>query len=206
MSTYPVTPRTRVRRHSERGSHDRGVVHAILDEAMVAHVGVVTNDGPRVIPMMYARDGDTLFLHGAPANHVLTRASGDVDVCVEVTLLDGLVLARSAFNHSMNYRTVIAYGRARAVSDDAEKRHALGVLVRRITPDRAAAVREPSPTELAGTRVLALPLTEVSAKVRSGGPKDDDADMALPVWAGVIPLTVVAGEPEPAADAAGGGS
>jgi nitroimidazol reductase NimA-like FMN-containing flavoprotein (pyridoxamine 5'-phosphate oxidase superfamily) len=196
-TTYPVTPRTRVRRHSERGSHDRDLVHAILDEGMVAHVGVSTDRGPRVIPMMYARDGDTLYLHGAPANHVLTRAASGVDVCVEVTLLDGLVLARSAFNHSMNYRSVVAYGRAKPVTDDTEKLRALDVLMRRITPDRADAVRGPTPSELAGTHVLALPLTEVSAKVRSGGPKDDAADMAWPVWAGVIPLTVVAGEPQP---------
>ena len=197
MESYPVTARTRVRRHSERGSHDRALVHAILDEGMVAHVGVATDRGPRVIPMMYARDGDTLYLHGAPANQSLNRAASQVDVCVEVTLLDGLVLARSAFNHSMNYRSVVVYGRATPISDDAEKLHALDVLVRRITPDRAGAVRSPSAAELAGTRVLALPLHEVSAKVRSGPPKDDPADEDWPVWSGVIPLSLVAGEPEP---------
>ena len=196
---YPVTPRTRVRRHSERVSYDLELVHAILDEGLVAHVGVSTDRGPRVIPMMYARDGDTLYLHGAPANQVLNRAAS-ADVCVEVTLLDGLVLARSAFNHSMNYRTVVVYGQATLISDDAEKLHALDVLVRRITPDRADAVRTPSDAELAGTRVLALPLSEVSAKVRSGGPKDDPADMEWPVWSGVIPLRLVAGEPLPAAE------
>ena len=198
-SAFPVTPRTRVRRHSERGSYDRELVHSILDEGLVAHVGVSTDRGPRVIPMMYARDGDMLYLHGAPANHVLNRAASGADVCVEVTLLDGLVLARSAFNHSMNYRTVIVYGQATPISDDTEKLHALDMLVRRITPDRAAAVRTPNAAELAGTRVLALPLSEVSAKVRSGGPKDDPADMDRPVWSGVVPLTLVAGEPQPAA-------
>lgn len=197
-TTYPATPRTRVRRHSERGSYDRELVHSILDEGMIAHVGVSTARGPRVIPMMYARDGDTLYLHGAPANQVLNRAAADVELCVEVTLLDGLVLARSAFNHSMNYRSVVVYGQATPVSDDTEKLHALDVLVRRITPDRADAVRSPSTAELAGTRVLALPLSEVSAKVRSGPPKDDPADMDWPVWAGVIPLNLVAGEPQPA--------
>ena len=196
-TAYPVTQRTRVRRHSERGSYDRALVHSILDEGLVAHVGVSTDHGPRVIPMMYARDGDTLYLHGAPANHVLNRAASGADVCVEVTLLDGLVLARSAFNHSMNYRTVVVYGQATPISDDTEKLHALDVLVRRITPDRADAVRTPSGAELAGTRVLALPLSEVSAKMRSGGPKDDPADMTWPVWSGVVPLTLVAGEPQP---------
>ena len=199
-ASYPVTPRTRVRRHSERGNYDRSLVHSILDEGLVAHVGVSTERGPRVIPMMYARDGDTLYLHGAPANHVLNRAASGADVCVEVTLLDGLVLARSAFNHSMNYRTVIVYGHASPVGDDDEKLHALDVLVRRITPERAGAVRTPTAAELAGTRVLALPLNEVSAKVRTGGPKDDPADMDWPVWAGVVPLTLVAGDPQ-AADA-----
>lgn len=198
-TAYPVTPRTRVRRHSERGSYDRELVHAILDEGIVAHVGVSTERGPRVIPMMYAREGDMLYLHGAPANQVLNRAASGADVCVEVTLLDGLVLARSAFNHSMNYRTVVVYGQATLISDDTEKLHALDMLVRRITPERADAVRAPNAAELAGTQVLSLPLSEVSAKVRSGGPKDDPADMEWPVWSGVIPLTLVAGEPQPAA-------
>ena len=153
-TAYPVTPRTRVRRHSERGSYDRELVHSILDEGLVAHVGIGT----------------------------------------------GLVLARSAFNHSMNYRTVVVYGQATPINDDTEKLHALDVLVRRITPDRAGAVRTPSAAELAGTRVLALALREVSAKVRSGGPKDDPADVDWPVWSGVIPLTMVAGEPQPAAE------
>ncbi|MBV8529124.1 MAG: pyridoxamine 5'-phosphate oxidase family protein [Candidatus Dormibacteraeota bacterium] len=197
-TTYPVTPRTRVRRHSERGSYDRELVHSILDGGMIAHVGVGTDRGPRVIPMMYARDGDTLYLHGAPANQVLNRAASGVDVCVEVTLLDGLVLARSAFNHSMNYRSVVVYGQATPVTDDTEKLRALDVLVRRITPDRADIVRAPNAAELAGTRLLALPLSEVSAKVRSGPPKDDPADMDWPVWTGVIPLIVVQGEPQPA--------
>ena len=197
---YPVTPRTRVRRHSERGSYDRELVHSILDESLVAHVGVCTDRGPRVIPMMYARDGDMLYLHGVPANHVLNRAASGAEVCVEVTLLDGLVLARSAFNHSMNYRTVVVYGQATPLTGDTEKLHALDVLVRRITPDRAGAVRTPNVAELAGTRVLVLRLSEVSAKVRSGGPKDDPADMDWPVWSGVVPLTLVAGEPQAAAE------
>lgn len=200
---YPVTPRTRVRRHSERGSYDRELVHSILDEGLVAHVGVCTDRGPRVIPMMYARDGDTVYLHGAPANHLLNRAASGAEVCVEVTLLDGLVLASSAFNHSMNYRTVVVYGLATPISDDTEKLRALDVLVRRITPDRADDVRTPNAAELAGTRVLALPLSEVSAKVRSGGPKDDPADLDWPVWSGVIPLTLVAGEPQPSAEGSG---
>ena len=199
-AAYPMTPRTRMRRHSERGSHDRELVHSILNEGLVAHVAVSTDRGPRVIPMMYARDGDMLYLHGAPANHVLNRAASGAEVCVEVTLLDGLVLARSAFNHSMNYRTVVVYGQAILITDDTEKLHALDVLVRRITPDRADAVRKPNVAELAGTRVLALPLTEVSAKVRSGGPKDDAADMDWPVWSCVVPLSQVAGEPQPADD------
>lgn len=202
-AAYEPTPRTRVRRHSERGSYDRGLVHAILDEGLIAHVGIATDRGPRVIPMMYVRDGDTLYLHGAPANHVLRNAADGAEVCVTVTLLDGLVLARSAFNHSMNYRSVVVYGRAAPITDDSEKRRAFDALIRRITPDRADDVRVPSDSELSRTRLIALPLVEVSAKLREGGPLDDPEDLDLPVWAGVIPLRTVPGEPVPAGDEAG---
>ena len=192
---FRQSPRTRLRRHKERGSYDRELVHSILDEGLVAHVAVATAMGPRVVPMMYAREGDVLYLHGAPANDVLTTASGGVEVCVTVTLLDGLVLAKSAFNHSMNYRSVVAYGFATEMTEPALTRHALDVLVQRITPERAGAVRSPSDVELRRTRVLALPLIEVSAKVRSGGPIDAADDVSLPVWSGVVPLRTVRGDP-----------
>jgi nitroimidazol reductase NimA-like FMN-containing flavoprotein (pyridoxamine 5'-phosphate oxidase superfamily) len=192
-SGYPPTARSQVKRLAERGSYDRAVVHAILDEALVAHVGVSTAEGPRVIPMMFARVGETLYLHGSVANKTLRAAAG-VPVCVTVTLLDGLVLARSAFHHSMNYRSVVVYAIASAVTDGDEKRAALDALVERVAAGRSEVARPPTEAELRATSVLSLPLLEVSAKVRTGGPKDDEADMTWPVWAGVIPLTLVAAD------------
>jgi nitroimidazol reductase NimA-like FMN-containing flavoprotein (pyridoxamine 5'-phosphate oxidase superfamily) len=197
---YERSARTRLRRLSERGSYDRAVIHAILDEGLVAHVGLATDRGPRVVPMMYAREGDVLYLHGAPANDLLKTAAGGVEVSVAVTLIDGLVLARSAFHHSMNYRSVVAYGFAADITDPIQKRHALDVLVKKITPQRASDVRPASDIELRRTRLLGLPLIEVSAKVRSGGPVDDEGDLTRPVWAGVVPLRLVAADPVPAAD------
>ena len=190
---YPPTARSQVKRLAERGSYDREVVHAILDEALIAHVGVSTAEGPRVIPMMFARVGETLYLHGSVANRTLRAAAG-VPVCVTVTLLDGLVLARSAFHHSMNYRSVVVYGTASAVTDGDEKRAALDAMVERVAVGRSQVARPPTEAELRSTSVLSIPLLEVSAKVRTGGPKDDEADMTWPVWAGVIPLSLVAAE------------
>jgi uncharacterized protein len=179
----------------ERGSYDRTLAHAVLDEGIVAHVGLATDDGPVVIPMLYARDGERLLLHGSAASRLLRGGAAATDLCVTVTLVDGLVLARSAFHHSMNYRSVVVFGRATAITDPGEKRAALDRYVEHVVPGRGADVRPPSDKELRTTLVLALPLDESSVKVRAGGPLDDDEDMDLPVWAGVIPLATVAGTP-----------
>jgi nitroimidazol reductase NimA-like FMN-containing flavoprotein (pyridoxamine 5'-phosphate oxidase superfamily) len=188
------TDRTRVRRLAERGRFDRATVDAILDEAYLAHVGFVVGGEPRVLPMTYGRDGDVLYLHGAAGNAML-RASSGAEVCVTVTLLDGLVLARSAFHHSMNYRSVVLLGTATNVDDDAEKRRALDTIVEHVLPGRSEVARPPSDVELRATLVLRLPIVEGSAKVRTGAPKDDPEDMDLTVWAGVVPLRLVAGAP-----------
>jgi uncharacterized protein len=189
--------RTTVRRLPERGVYDRTAVHAVLDEGFVAHVGLATDDGPVVIPMLYARDGDRVLVHGSPASRLLRTGARGLDMCLTVTLVDGLVLARSAFHHSVNYRSVVVVGRAERIDDLAERRAALDVLVEAIVPGRTADARPPNERELRGTTVLALPLDEASAKVRTGGPREEDDDMDLPVWAGVVPLTLVAGAPEP---------
>jgi len=191
---YTQTPRSTTRRLAARGCYDRSVVHAILDEALVAHLGVTTDSGPRVMPTTFARVGEMVYVHGSLANRTFREASGAA-VCLEVTLLDGLVLARSAFHHSMNYRSVMIYAVASAVIDLAEKRAALDAMVERAAPGRSAAARPPTDTELRSTLVLSLPLVEVSAKVRTGGPLDDEADLSWPVWAGVIPLRLEAGPP-----------
>ena len=193
--SYPVTPRTRLRRRAQRGRYDRAAVHAILDEALVCHVGFVADGRPIVIPTAYARVGDALYLHGSPANRMLRTLAGGLPVCVTVTLLDGIVLARSAFHHSMNYRSVVIFGDARVVEDESEKRDALAALVEHVTKGRAADARPPSSRELEQTLLLRLPLREVSAKVRSGPPIDDEEDRALPHWAGVVPLRLAAGAP-----------
>jgi uncharacterized protein len=195
--------RTEVRRVPERASYDPAVAHAILDEGMVAHVGLATDDGPVVIPMLYGRDGDRLLLHGSPASRLLRGGAKGTEMCVTVTLVDGLVLARSAFHHSMNYRSVVVFGRAVPVDDLDERRRALDVLVEHIVPGRAADARPTDERELRGTLVLALPLEECSVKVRAGDPSDEARDMDLPVWAGVIPLTTVAGTPIAADDLRG---
>ncbi|HKY67851.1 MAG TPA: pyridoxamine 5'-phosphate oxidase family protein [Acidimicrobiales bacterium] len=199
----PPSARTAVRRLPERGSYDRAAAHAVLDEGLVAHVGIATDDGPVVIPMLYGRDGDRLLLHGSPASRLLRGGAKGTEMCVTVTLVDGLVLARSAFHHSMNYRSVVVFGTATPVADLDERRAALDVLVDHIVPGRLAEAREPNEKEVRGTLVLALPLDECSVKVRAGGPKDDDEDMDLPVWAGVIPMSTVFGAPVPDADLAG---
>ena len=196
-TTDPPTARTRVRRLAERGRYDSGTVHAILDEGLVAHVGFTADHGPCVLPMAYTRVGDVLYLHGATGNAML-RALDDADVCVTVTLLDGLVLSRSAFHHSMNYRSVVVFGRAVTVTDVGEKEQALAGIVDHMVVGRSAECRPPTADELRATRVVRVPLTEASAKVRTGPPKEDAADLDPPVWwGGVIPVTVVLGEPEP---------
>jgi len=192
------TPRTTVRRLPERARYDRAIVHAILDEGLVCHVGFVQEGQPFVIPSAYARVGDRLVIHGSAASRMVKALAGGAPACATVTLLDGLVLARSGFHHSMNYRSVVVVGTATEVTDPAEKRRALDAIVEHVAPGRAASVRPPSENELRATRVVTLPLDEASAKVRTGPPKDDEADYALAVWAGELPLRL---EPfEPVAD------
>ncbi len=192
----PPSARTRVRRLGQRGRYDEATVHGILDDGIVAHVGVVTEHGPLVLPTAYARLGRTLYLHGAAGNALL-RAGEGAPVCATVTLIDGLVLAKSAFHHSMNYRSVVVFAAGRHVEDEDERRRALDAIVEHIVPGRASEARPPNPSELRATRVLALDLGETSAKVRTGPPVDDEADADWPAWTGVIPLTQVRGTPVP---------
>lgn len=197
----PASERTRVRRAAERGAYDRETVLAILDEGLVAHVGFTGEDGqPYVIPMSYARDGDRLLLHGSVISRLMQRTAEGVPVCVTVTLLDGLVLARSPFHHSMNYRSVVVLGRATAIRDPAERVAALDALVEHIVPGRTAEVRGSTDKELAATEIVAVPLDEASAKIRTGPPRDPKSDLDLDVWAGVIPLRLTAGAPETSPD------
>jgi uncharacterized protein len=192
--------RTTVRRQPDRGHYDREQVHAVLDEGLVAHVGLATDHGPVVIPMLYGRAGDRLLLHGSTASRLMRGAAKGVDLCVTVTLVDGLVLARSAFHHSMNYRSAVVFGRATPITDLDERRAALDRLVDHIVPGRGPDVRPPSDKELRSTLVLSLPLDESSVKVRTGPPLDDEEDMDRPTWAGVVPLATVPGAPIAAPD------
>jgi hypothetical protein len=190
------TARTRVRRLPKRGAYDRATIDAILDEGLVCHLGFVHDEHPVVIPTLYARVEDVVYVHGSAASRMLRTLGDGLDACLTVTLLDGLVLARSAFHHSANYRSVVVFGRARRVDERSEKMSALEAFSEHVAPGRWAEVRAPSEQELKATTVLALPLDEASAKVRTGPPVDDEEDYALDVWAGVIPLRLVAGVPE----------
>jgi len=192
---YTPTLRTRVVRESERGVYDRAAAYQILDEGFICHVGFVADGQPFVIPTGYGRSGDNLYIHGSAASRMLRNLDQGVAMCVTVTLLDGLVLARSIFNHSMNYRSVVVLGKAVAVNDPAEKLAALRQLSEHILPGRWAQSRQPNEKELKATLVLRLPITEFSAKVRQGPPIDDEEDYAFPTWAGVIPLQMTAGGP-----------
>jgi hypothetical protein len=193
----PFTPtgRTRVVREPQRGVYDRETIYRILDEGLVCHVGFSADGQPFVIPTLYARIGDAVYFHGSAASRMLRGASEGANVCLTVTLTDGIVLARSVFNHSMNYRSVVALGKATLVDAPQEKLDALHGFTEKILPGRWADARQPSEKELRSTSILRLPLTEASAKVRVGPPEDDADDYALPVWAGVIPLHVAAGTP-----------
>ncbi len=194
----PASERVRLRRKRERGSYDRAVIDAILDEALIAHLGIVDEHGqPFVIPTLHARSGDVVYCHGSTASRTLRALATGAPACLTVTLIDGLVLARSAMHHSANYRSAMLIGQARPLEDLDEKRAALRAVVEHIVPERWDDVRAPSANELRATAVLALPIEECSAKVRSGGPLDDEEDYALPAWAGVIPLTSRARAPEP---------
>jgi uncharacterized protein len=184
------TQRTQVKRLPQRGEYDRQTIYDILDEGLICQVGFVVDGQPFVIPTAYGRVGDRLYIHGSPASRMLRTLKEGVNVCLTVTLLDGLVLARSAFHHSMNYRSVVVFGQATLVEDADEKLEALKAFTEHVMRDRWAEVRPPTRQELAGTLVLALPLNEASAKMRSGAPIDDEADYDLPVWAGELPLRV----------------
>jgi uncharacterized protein len=194
-SAYQPTERTRLRRLPERAAYDRETVHAILDEGFICHVGFVVDGQPHVIPTGYVRVGETLYLHGSTGSRLGLRPG--MPICVTVTLLDGIVLARSAFHHSFQYRSAVVLGSTRLVTDQEEKDAVLGALVDHIVPGRSADVRPGDAKELKATAVLALPLEEVSAKVRTGDPKDEEEDYELPYWAGILPLSLVPGRPIP---------
>jgi nitroimidazol reductase NimA-like FMN-containing flavoprotein (pyridoxamine 5'-phosphate oxidase superfamily) len=196
--SFAATPRTRLHRLPARGSYDRALIASILDEARICHVGFAVDGQPFVIPTIHARLGDELVFHGSRASRLLRAMAGPV--CVTVTLLDGLVLARSAFHHSMNYRSVVVLGVARELTEPEGKRRALDAIVEHVVPGRTSIARAPSDKELAATRVMTLPLDEVSAKVRTGPPLDEPEDMDYPCWAGVVPLASVVGEPIAAPD------
>jgi hypothetical protein len=190
-----ATERTKVRRQPKRANYDRALVHAILDEALTCHVGFAIEGRPWVIPTIHARIDDRLYLHGAVTNHMLRALTDGIEACVTITLIDGLVLARSAFHHSMNYRSVMVFGRATLVADGPEKLAAFDALVEHVVPGRTADARPPSDAEIRTTSVLVLPIDEASAKVRAGGPIDEPDDIALDVWAGQLPLTTTYGAP-----------
>jgi nitroimidazol reductase NimA-like FMN-containing flavoprotein (pyridoxamine 5'-phosphate oxidase superfamily) len=196
-ATLPVTARTRLRRLPERGVFDRAAIYRILDDAFVCHLAFVVDGQPFAIPTGYARLGDALYVHGSAASRMVRQLSSGLDVCCTVTLIDGLVLARSAFHHSVNYRSVVVLGTARLVEERAEKLAALRGFTDHVVPGRWAELRPITDQELKGTAVLALPIEEASAKVRTGPPKDDEDDLSWPVWAGVVPLVTTPGDPSP---------
>lgn len=192
MERFTQTERTTLKRLPKRAEYDRARVYEILDEAFICHVGFVVDGQPFVIPTGYARIGDRLYIHGSAASRMLRAIGEGIDVCVTVTLVDGLVLARSAFHHSFNYRSVVVFGRAAIVEDEEEKMEALRAFTEHVVPGRWAEVRWPNESEMKATTVLSLALTEASAKIRTGAPIDDDEDHEINVWAGVLPLRLVA--------------
>lgn len=198
MATNKIlTERTKVKRLPARGAYDRDTIYSILDEGFICHVGFSVDGQPYVIPTGYARIGDDLYIHGSAASRMLQNLSKGVDVCVTVTLVDGLVLARSAFHHSINYRSVVILGKSVLVEDTEEKDKVLEAFTEHIIPGRWGEIRWPNELEMKATSVLRLPIEEASAKIRTGGPKDDDEDYEMDVWAGVLPLIVRSGEPVP---------
>lgn len=195
MTTYPITPRTRVKRTHERATYDRALVHSILDESYLCYVGAKMADRPMVQPTFHWRDGDKLYIHGSSKNGLFQTLLKGEEACITVAILDGLVMARSAFHHSANYRSVMIFSRATLVEDEAEKRRVLDLMMNKITPDRKESVRGPTSQELKATAVLEFAINEVSATVRTGPPIDDKEDYSMPVWAGVIPVTQTRGKP-----------
>ena len=197
MEKYNPTDRTQLKRLPKRGSYDKALVHSILDEGYLCHVGFAVEGQPYVIPTLYVRDGDQIYIHGSAASRMLNTLHAGAVVCLTVALVDGFVLARSAFHHSMNYRSVVVLGKARLVADPAEKRQAMHRFTNHMVPGRWEEVRQPTEQELKATTVLVLPIDEVSAKVRTGSPLDDEPDYSLPVWAGVVPVRTELGTPVP---------
>jgi uncharacterized protein len=201
MATEAPSERTRVRRLPERGDYDRATIDRILDEALICHVAWVTDEGePRMIPTIHVRVGHTLYFHGSRASRTLQALRAGTEVCVAATIVDGLVLARSSFHHSMNYRSAIAFGTARDVIGRDEQLMVARALADHVAPGRAVDARPPTDDELRQTLMLAITLDESSAKIRTGPPKDEDDDLGMPVWAGVLPLAIEPGEPVPAPD------
>ncbi|HEV8562401.1 MAG TPA: pyridoxamine 5'-phosphate oxidase family protein [Actinophytocola sp.] len=197
--SYPTTPRTTPRRHKDRILRDRRVIHDILDAAFVCNLGFVADGHPAVLPLMYVRLGDAVYVHGSPGGRPLSAAGqGGLDVCLAVTSIDGFVLARAAFNHSLNYRCVIVHGLAHVVEDTALKRRMFHTLIEKVVPGRLADTRPLTERELATTTVLELALNEATARIRAGGPKDTPEDLALPHWAGTVPVMLTTGAPIPA--------
>jgi nitroimidazol reductase NimA-like FMN-containing flavoprotein (pyridoxamine 5'-phosphate oxidase superfamily) len=197
MAEIRPTERTTVRRLAKRGIYDRALIHSILDEGFICHVGFVVDGQPFVIPTIHVRVGERLYLHGSPASRMLNSLAQGIEVCVTVTLIDGLVLARSAFHHSMNYRSAMIFGTATILDDLDEKNRILQSLTQHLIRGRWQDTRNPTPAELQGTMVISLPIDEASAKVRKGPPLDDEEDYALPFWAGVVPLKMAASAPIP---------
>jgi uncharacterized protein len=195
VDDFIPTEKTRVKRLHERGHYDRETVYAILDAGFICHVGYIIDDQPYVTPTSYWREGDRVYWHGSSASRMLRTVSKGIKVCLTVTHVDGLVLARSGFHSSINYRAVMAFGEAEVITDPKHKEEALRAFMEHVTPGRWDMVRPVTSQELKGTTVLAMKLDEVSAKVRTGPPKDDEEDYALPIWAGVLPLMVVSGPP-----------
>jgi nitroimidazol reductase NimA-like FMN-containing flavoprotein (pyridoxamine 5'-phosphate oxidase superfamily) len=195
--TMEATPRSTFRRKRERGTHDLGTIYSILDEGLVCHVGFEENGSVFVVPTAYARVEDDLYLHGAAANRMLKQLASGSQACVTVTLLDGVVFARSAFHHSMNYRCAMVFGTASKVEDPGEKRRAVTAIVDHMAEGRSADARPPTDVELRATSVVKMPLREASAKIRTGGPLDEDDDLGLRIWAGELPLRTVAADPVP---------
>ena len=195
--TYPKTTRNTLKRIADRGLYDKDAVHAVLDAGLIAHVGIAPEGQPVVIPVLYARRREEIIFHGAKASRLLKYVQAGGEVCVTVTLLDGLVLARSLFEHSMNYRSVVVFGKGRLIEERDEKMEALRIISEHMLPGRWDDARQPTEKELNATTVVAVKIEEATAKIRTGGPEDNEEDYVLPVWAGEVPLRMVAGEPVP---------
>jgi uncharacterized protein len=192
---FPITSRNKVKRHPERGAYDSSVIYPIVDEALICHVGFAYDNQPFVIPTLHARQGDAILLHGAKGSRLLRHVETGGEVCITITLLDGIVLARSVFSHSINYRSVVLFGKGQVILDDDMRMQALEAFTERLIPGRWQDARPPSPVELKQTTIVAVPIESASAKVRSGPPKDNQDDMELPVWAGILPLHQACGIP-----------